>query len=740
MWTRNVALVMIGVLSGMVAWLFTTWYVHKAPEPVPAVVTVFEEQLDPETALRGSIEGTISDGGEPIAHARVCANARSPRVLALEPMPRCTQTDATGRYAIGALLAGAYRVVAMAPAYRPAAGRDLTVMPNERRQQIDMTLVSGGVALTGVVSGTDGKPVAGVLVHEQDAGAAVETDADGRFTLWVAPGDAAVVAIGHGFAFADAGARAPGAVRITLSPESSIEGIAIDAATRLPIARADVVITGDEEPLHALTDAKGRFFVGQLRRGRYVARATTPHAFGETAGSVAVGLAEPVRDVVVAMHPAYRVAGRILVGDRVCDRGAVMLDDGTHRHTSWRAGDGSVHLDGVRPGTYGANVTCDGAVPRRYGDVVVAGDVGPLEWRMDPGAAIAGHVRATSGAPIAGADVSVRIRDAIVRARTAADGSYALRGLPDGEHVVEVATSEALPNSFTIQIADVRREHDLVLDAGGEIAGRVVTRSGIPVENAVVLAAMRGNSPWVARVRSDAAGTFRFAGVPPGHVRVETGTAGEWTRVDADRSSTVELAIDPITRSITGLVLDDEQRPIANALVIATPESNDTLAIDPVLARAGADGAFELFDLPAGAFTLRALREGGGEGLLEHVEAGTTAALHVARPASIEGVVAGEPEELRVIVRGDRGERYDERFSHTAGAWAVQGLAPGHYQLVVEASDREQLVDVTLAPAEQRRGLEVMLSEPRHGRRTWRELQIAQATAWPRPGPGRTDP
>ena len=137
MWTRNVALVMIGVLSGMVAWLVTTWYVRSAPpEPIP-VAAVLQE-----LALRGSIEGTITSGAEPIANARVCANARSPRVLSLEPLPRCTQTDATGRYAIGALLAGAYRVVAVAPEYRPAAGRDLTVMPNERRHQIDLMLVS----------------------------------------------------------------------------------------------------------------------------------------------------------------------------------------------------------------------------------------------------------------------------------------------------------------------------------------------------------------------------------------------------------------------------------------------------------------------------------------------------------------------------------------------------------------------------------------------------------------------
>ena len=149
---RNLGLVMIGVLSGMIAWLVTTWYIRPPRvAPAPPAIAVLEEQLDPSTVQRGSIEGTIANlTGEPISHARVCANAVSPRVLSLEPLPRCTQTDATGRYTIGALLAGAYRVVAMAPSYRPGlAGRDLTVMPNERRQRIDMTLADA-VALASV--------------------------------------------------------------------------------------------------------------------------------------------------------------------------------------------------------------------------------------------------------------------------------------------------------------------------------------------------------------------------------------------------------------------------------------------------------------------------------------------------------------------------------------------------------------------------------------------------------------
>lgn len=131
MWTRNVALVMIGVLSGMIAWLFTTWYLHRA---APAVV---HRKLDDDAGdLRGSIAGIVTTAGGPLAKARVCANTISPRVLEVEPLPRCTQTDRAGRYKIGALLAGAYRLVALAPT--AIASRDLTVMPDEQREGIDL--------------------------------------------------------------------------------------------------------------------------------------------------------------------------------------------------------------------------------------------------------------------------------------------------------------------------------------------------------------------------------------------------------------------------------------------------------------------------------------------------------------------------------------------------------------------------------------------------------------------------
>jgi Carboxypeptidase regulatory-like domain len=136
MWTRNVALVMIGVLSGMVAWLVTTWYLHRTP---PQVTLPVEDTAD----LRGSITGIVAATGDaPVANARVCANALSPRVLAIEPLPRCTQTDAAGRYTIGALLAGAYQIVALAPT-SASATRNLTVMPDEQRREIDLMVPAG---------------------------------------------------------------------------------------------------------------------------------------------------------------------------------------------------------------------------------------------------------------------------------------------------------------------------------------------------------------------------------------------------------------------------------------------------------------------------------------------------------------------------------------------------------------------------------------------------------------------
>ncbi|MBN1421085.1 MAG: carboxypeptidase regulatory-like domain-containing protein [Planctomycetes bacterium] len=109
---------------------------------------------------------------------------------------------------------------------------------------------------------------------------------------------------------------------------------------------------------------------------------------------------------------------------------------------------------------------------------------------LRPGGTITGFVRAApSLQPVRDAWVE-HLSGSPRRARTGADGSYTLEGLPcDGNHFVVRATAEGFPPRTEL-IANLRsgerREVDFLLPATCSVEGIVVAESGSPIEGASV--------------------------------------------------------------------------------------------------------------------------------------------------------------------------------------------------------------------------------------------------------------
>src|SRR6185436_14994143 len=99
-------------------------------------------------------------------------------------------------------------------------------------------------------------------------GAGVETDEQGRFSLWVDPGGVEVEASADGYAPGREWGHAPGRFEILLTPESSLAGTVVDAATNQPVAGARVTLDSgpfeDGVPGSDITDADGKFRVEPL--------------------------------------------------------------------------------------------------------------------------------------------------------------------------------------------------------------------------------------------------------------------------------------------------------------------------------------------------------------------------------------------------------------------------------------------------------------------------------------------
>ncbi len=168
-------------------------------------------------------------------------------------------------------------------------------------------------------------------------------------------------------------------------------------------------------------------------------------------------------------------------------------------------------------------------------------DSPPLE-RMKDGTAVttlargitvAGVVRDPSGAPVADALIlphtwysrnaggpELTAHAAIeddYSVRTAADGSFRVKGLPEGERMLQVYREGFAPHVQALTVQASTAPVEMVLDEGGTIHGRIVDVSGAPIPGAYVYGdEWRLNRQYqiTARAEADEQGNFTLRHVP----------------------------------------------------------------------------------------------------------------------------------------------------------------------------------------------------------------------------------
>ncbi len=433
--------------------------------------------------------------------------------------------------------------------------------------------------------------------------------------------------------------------------------------------------------------------------------AQTDHGYGRTEGSVLVGLGQQIDGVVVKLFPAARIIGKVMIEGsppKLCVEARVFFRD--EANDRWASAttdpDGTIHADGVLPGTYTAQVTCEGYRAKdHYPPTVVAGkDVVDQTWEVEIGAIVRGKVLGKSGQPIEDAEISARTNGGDVRAkseratdRSQADGSYELRGMKPAAYKINVDTQKAVVprEGFKVEIPTpgVTVQKDLVLEDGGTIKGIVVDAQGKGVDDITVDARPLSGGIWWNQdeIRSDAKGEFVIEAVRAGDYRVsarrgwddalrkpgttDDDTQGEKVTVAVGKVVSVKLLVESQTGVIKGSVVNASGTPVSDAFISAaresdaagarqsTPQSTRDFWGDedkPVLT--GVDGAFAVTKLAPGKYTLRAYRKGGGEALVEHIAVGSTARMQIKPTGSIEGVARRDGSPLPPRAHGlDRG-------------------------------------------------------------------------------------
>jgi len=278
----------------------------------------------------------------------------------------------------------------------------------------------GGVEVAGTVSDAGGGVIARARVRIEgsterynSAVALVETDDHGHYAAWTRPGRITLATSADGYASQVRTGNAPATLDITLVPESILAGAVVDAVTGAPVAGVTVGASAVDNSVWVdttQTDDHGRFTLSRLPPGRYNAIANAPHGTGFADGSTRLGLGQRVDGVVVRLHPAYQIVGRVIADAKPCASPALILVD---EHQALYPNvtvetDGTLHADGVLPGTYVATPACEGYTPKAHYDPVVVTDRDvTASWTMDPGSVLTGRVRTTSGEPLVNVDVGV---------------------------------------------------------------------------------------------------------------------------------------------------------------------------------------------------------------------------------------------------------------------------------------------------------------------------------------------
>lgn len=690
---------------------------------------------------RGSVTGTVRDEhGAPIASARVCASIASASLpVEVTRLPTCVATDARGAYAIADAPAAQYRVSAMASrrgiaAYMPRPFETwFDLAAGERRAGADIVL-RAGFEVAGTIFDAGGGVIAGAAVEvsaflpgDAIATMLVATDARGRYVAWAAARSVVVQASADGYVPEHDSGEAPVAIDLTLRPASALAGTVVDEAGA-PVADATVSVAVDDAigRVSVHSDADGRFALAPLRPGRYAVEARTAHALGRAARSTRLGIGEHVDDVVVRVAPAHQVTGRVVIApsQAPCPSAVVSLADEAQgiELVMQEDADLLLHADGVRPGTYRVELRCDGYIARgaRAPIVVVDRDVS-ARWEVGEGAALRGRVVDRDGAPVEGAVLVLRGVETAPRgasdvkvayART--DGAYDVRGLAPGRYRIAVGR-DALASQFgaperpdvEIDIALEVLQRDFVLPVrGGRIEGKVALASGAPAGK--VRVEVEGNGA-TRSMQVDAAGQFAVDDVAPGAyaVRVADGATPSGTQqaiVRAGEVATVALVTMVAPGVLRGRVVDERGAPVNDVFVAIGLEVGDEPALHNVRAAdqsvlIGADGRFVARELADGRYTVRAFRKGGAEVIAPHVALGSDVTLTLPVAGAIAGTVrcaGGLRGELRLALyeRGSNERVRDESLLHSTGAFAIDEVPAGHYQLVVGVPGAQQTVAV----------------------------------------------
>ncbi|MET0555198.1 MAG: carboxypeptidase regulatory-like domain-containing protein [Vicinamibacteria bacterium] len=531
-----------------------------------------------------------------------------------------------------AVLSFSTAVRSQAPPPKPAVPRAPVVKPTPPPPPV----------LEGVVRGPDRKPIEKALVaalpvappignrfFERPAPVSTRTDAAGRFRLVLRKHEPQTVRVeAAGLAAATRKDVTPGTpLTFDLTAGGSIEGSVRDGDTGQPAVNLRVVASqsgsfsvpdvAESGRVVARTDANGRFKVQGLASGLYHVSASGRGRGAAGRGSVRVG-----SRVDLVVFPAGSISGTVLGADGRPLAGATISP--AARPWGWGSVEpvddrGGFELNGLPPGVYDLVARAPGLAPSVAAEVTVDRRTDArIDLVVRPGARVVGRLVDANERPVGG-KVAVgdldgrpvpRLLAEPLATEAADDGRFAIDAVPPGEHALGVTAPGLARQRVDVAVREGERQVDLGdvrMEVGIAIRGRVRSKAGQPIADAVVRAnVMRMGNDGV-EARSEADGSFVLAGLEQGMYRVtaEAVGYGQEDKTAETGVEPVELVLSP-AGTITGRVVDERSQPVESFRVSARTNERPGMGfrMPRVEETTSEDGRFTLSNVSAGDYVV----------------------------------------------------------------------------------------------------------------------------------------
>lgn len=689
----------------------------------------------------GRIAGTVVDEDKRgVAGARVeqrQVSNDSGMFMGRRWMPdrnRQTLTAPDGHFLARVETEGDLQLEAIRKGLPSARSSTMKVAAGERKSGVVITLPRG-VAITGRVIDSKGKPIAGVAIaasesrgngggpggvrrmiinnimrgNEDDV---VRTGADGTFSLRVKEGTYDVGFSRQGYAGKTMRAQQVSAsskpLEVTLEPGVEISGRVTRGGT--PVEGVQVIPIMSEQITPVQTAPDGTFRIVDLTPGEMMIAFSKREEFIQQTRAVTA----PATDVNVELPPGGRVTGRVVdksshapvkvfeagVSQSRNGGGMVMMMPPTMQ--SFTSDDGTFTLENVPAGPLTVVVSAPNYVQGRVPNLTVeAGKTTEnVEVALETGVRVTGHVTGPDGAPAGGATVRI---DSMAGGRmmrgggmndpyTVADpnGEYTLENVEPGEKTIVFSRTGLIATSKTVTLSGDHAQVDAQLSAGVHTTGIVVNEGGTPVADAQVRASSAADPNFGRSARTDANGAFSFDGLAQGHyefMAAKDGYADAIVRdVDVATAGMVRLTLKS-GGTIVGHVSGLNETELQNATVtVNSPNGNASAPVDST-------GAYRIEGAPLG--TVRVMARAGGMMTSSHtappksvsVAAGSTVTVDFdfASDTTISGRVTrnGQPVAGARVSFVGGGGRNGTVMTEGNGHYQMTGLDDGKYSVAV---------------------------------------------------------